>query len=408
MKKGVTFWKKVRLAVVYAAWPTVLLVIAGGVLFSLLWFKLGTLLPGLSPSEAIIQRHLALQDISLRSILDNPLFLPYSLVLYALQSLGLHGTLAVRGISAFIGTLTVICFYLIIRRWHTPRLAIFGTIMFAASSWFLNTARYGSADIMFSGIIFVLLAAILLQQSKHRKIMLTLTIFIGACYIYVPGMIWFLAIAGIWQSKRIRNELKRIPTWFTVVIALGGVIVIAPLVWGIYHTPSLVLPLLGLPNTLPNIADILQNIINIPTYIFVRGPNDPARWLPGTAYLDIFSSMMLFVGLYWAFFKRKLDRIRAITGLLLVGSLLVATGGPVNMALLIPFIYLLITAGMTFMLQQWFTVFPRNPIARTIGTSLLSLAVLASVFYNINHYFIAWPNTPSVRKIYSTQPLIIK
>jgi hypothetical protein len=406
MKRGASFWKKLRLAAAYASGPAVLLSIAGVFLYFLLWFKLGSLTPGLSQSEATIQEHLALRDISFRSILDNPLYLPYSIILYVLQAIGLHGSTAIRGVSATLGSVTVVCFYLIIQRWHTQRLAVFGTLLFGTSSWFLHTARFGGTEILYCSVIAVLLTGIWLQQTRYRRLMLAFVMLATTFYLYVPGMIWFILITGIWQSKRLMGEVKRVPLWFNLAVGAAGLLLLFPLVWSVARQPGLLKPLFGLPETVPAVGQVLQNIINMPVHIFVSGPDDPEKWLPGTAYLDIFSGMMLFIGLYLSIFRLGLDRVRATFGVLLIGSILVALGGPISMALLIPFLYLLVTAGMTFMLQQWFTVFPRNPIARTIGTSLLSLAVLVTVFYHVNHYFIAWPNAPAVRQTYDNEPLI--
>jgi len=406
MRKGQSIWRRFRLALVYAWRPALLLGFLASLLYFLLWFKLGTLTPGLSSSEATAQAHLALRDISFKSILDNPLYLPYSLVLYALQALGLHGPTALRGVSAMVGTISAVAFYMLIRRWHTPRLAIFGTLLFATSSWFLHLARYGSTDILYVGIIAVLLTGVWLQQSKRRRLMLAFVLVASTMYIYVPGMIWFILLTGIWQAKRLINEMKHVAWWYNIMIAVGGILLLFPLAWSVAKNPVLLKPLLGLPEKMPQLGDILQNLINVPVHIFVSGPQNPAIWLPGTSYLDIFSGIMLIIGIYWSLFRFRLDRVRITFGVILLGSVLIVLGGPVSMALLLVPLYLLITAGMTFMLQQWYTVFPRNPIARTTGTLLLSTAVLVTVFYHINHYFIAWPNTPSVREAFSQKPLI--
>jgi hypothetical protein len=407
MRKGKTFWRKFHLSVLYFWRPALLGGLLATLLYFLLWFKLGTLTGGLSESEAVMQRHLALQDITPRSILENPLFLPYSITLFVLQELGLHGPTALRGVSAIIGTASAVSFYLLIRRWHTPRLAVFGTLLFATSSWFLHLARYAATDILYVGIIAVLLTGVWLQHSKYRRLMLLFVVTAATLYVYVPGMIWFLAITGVWQYKRLISEMRYVRWWFNLLIIFGGILLLFPLGWSVAHNPLLLKPLLGLPEDIPSISQLLQNAINIHRYIFVKGPDDPAKWLPGTSYLDIFSAMMLVVGIYWSIFKLRLDRIRITYGVLAAGSFLVTLGGPVSMAILLPGIYLLVTAGMTFMLQQWFTVFPRNPIPRTIGTSLLTLAVLVSVFYQINHYFIAWPNAPVVRQTFIYKPLIV-
>ncbi len=406
MKRGKSFWGKLRLGIVYLWRPAILAGFLGTLLYFLLWFKLGSLTGGISATEATAQQHLAVRDISLRGIFDNPLYLPYSLILYILQTLGLHGPAALRGVSAVIATASAVSFYLLIRRWHSSRLAIFGTLLFTTSSWFLHLARYADTDILYVGIVAVILTGVWLQQSKYRRLMLAFVLIASTLYMYVPGMIWFIALTGIWQFKRLIKEMTHVRWWYNALIVLGGIALLLPMGWSVARNPELIRPVLGLPEVFPSLAQILQNLIDLPVNIFVSGPKDPAKWLPSTPYLDIFSSMMLIIGIYWSLFKIGLDRIRVTYGVLIAGSILIVLGGPVSAALLLPGLYILITAGMTFMLQQWFTVFPRNPIARTVGTSLLSLAVLIAVFYNINHYFIAWPNTPSVRQTFTHKPLI--
>jgi uncharacterized protein YqhQ len=86
-----------------------------------------------------------------------------------------------------------------------------------------------------------------------------------------------------------------------------------------------------------------------------------------------------------------------------MSALLVALNGPVPLSILIPFAYILIAAGITFMLQQWFTVFPRNPVAKNIGVAIMTLAVVTTTFYHINHYYVAWPNAPQTIKTYNQQ-----
>ncbi|MBA3758735.1 hypothetical protein H0X10_03835, partial [Candidatus Saccharibacteria bacterium] len=52
MKKGWTFWKKLKFAAIYAWRPALLVGFMGAFLYYLLWFRLGSLTPGLSSSEA--------------------------------------------------------------------------------------------------------------------------------------------------------------------------------------------------------------------------------------------------------------------------------------------------------------------------------------------------------------------
>jgi hypothetical protein len=65
-----------------------------------------------------------------------------------------------------------------------------------------------------------------------------------------------------------------------------------------------------------------------------------------------------------------------------------------------PFIFIMVAGGMALMLQQWFTVFPYNPVAKTLGAILMTLAVLVTSYYTITQYYIAWPNAPETKTVY--------
>ena len=89
-------------------------------------------------------------------------------------------------------------------------------------------------------------------------------------------------------------------------------------------------------------------------------------------------------------------------------TILECYAGPMNnqlyLFLMVPFLYLLIAEGMTLVLREWREVFPRNPIARFIGTILVSIAVLTTGLYHMNRYYIAWHNFPETRAIYKNPP----
>jgi len=86
---------------------------------------------------------------------------------------------------------------------------------------------------------------------------------------------------------------------------------------------------------------------------------------------------------------------------LIVGSLLIALGGGVSMSILMPFTYLLIAAGIGLFLDRWLKVFPRNTIAQAVSVGLVSLAVIAASWYGLRHYFVAWPNAPTTKQVFT-------
>ncbi len=376
----------------------------GLLLIGVMGFRLTTLLPGLSDAELAIQTQLANDSLTVKSLFDNPLFLPYNAVLLIMQKINADGILALRSLSVAIGLASVAGFYYVARQWFTERMALFGTLLFSTSSWFLHTARFGTPEVIYSSSIIVLAIGIWLQHSKRRIPLLSL-LALSLIYIYIPGFLWFIILAGFWQYKRILKELRRVPTWFKFVFPLAVTTVLSPLIWGIIKNPSLIKQLIGLPEQLPSLSEFGSNLLAVPLELVFKGPNDPARWLGEIPLLSLFGTVMLVMGLYWSFYKRTLDRVKMLAIILVIGSFLIASNGPVSSALLIPYIYLIITFGITLMLQQWFTVFPKNIIARTTGVVLLGAVIILTVFYNFNHYFIAWPQAPETRKAFSNPPV---
>lgn len=84
----------------------------------------------------------------------------------------------------------------------------------------------------------------------------------------------------------------------------------------------------------------------------------------------------------------------------LIGAILIALGGSLDLSIVMPIVYLWIAAGIAYLLQQWLVVFPRNPIARGIGYGLIIIAVSLSCAYNLRAYFVAYPHDPTNQSVF--------
>lgn len=362
----------------------------------LLWFQLGTLVPGLSESE-LAQTQAA---TSLHDLRTNPLNLPYKILQLGLHKLDLP-TPAVRLASTIVGVVVVGCFFYVLRSWYSRRVATLGTFLFASSAWFLHTARLGIEGIMYALPIALVAATIWLQRTRGGALPLLTGLLVAATLLYIPGMIWLIIPLAIWQFSNLTRFLMSHNPFVITLLVLLGLSIVAPLVFAFYQQPVLLKAYFGLPETLPAPLEIAKNLAKTPLMIVFRGPDTAEAWLGRMPLLSWFSITMLVVGCYAIWRKRVLDRAKFIAYVLAVGTILVALEGPVTMSVLMPFIYLIVAAGIALMLQQWFTVFPKNPVARTFGPTLMSIAVVMAAYYNINHYFIAWPNTPETKAAFS-------
>ncbi len=372
------------------------MIFVGGLLF----YKLGSLVPGFSPTEVA---NLA-QHQSLRAIANNPLNAPYKILHFILNSIYHQSPLASRAISSVIGLVTVGLFYYVVSRWHSRNTAILGTILFATSSWFLHFARLATPDVFLTLLVAALAYGAWIRKTQRSSLVIALGVVIICLLAYIPGLVWFLIFGIIWQRRAIDSHIKHAQIALLPATILG-LALLAPLVIALTRQPQLLKPFAGLPShSLPPAYDIFRHIINVPFQIFFRGPNDPTIWLGRLPLLDLFSASMSILGVYAIYYRLKLDRTKLIIGALVIGGVLVGLQGPVSSVLLLPFIYFLVTAGIAYMLNQWFSVFPRNPLAKTIGTSLIVITVALSSYYNLRHYFIAWPNAPVTKQTFNQQP----
>lgn len=372
-------------------------------IMALLFYKLGTLTPSISKAESPTLQHLVKKDLGIRDIAQDPKFLPYQLGIYIFEKLRIASPFAARSLSAAIGLAAVISFYYILSRWHSGKIALLGTLLFLTSAWFLHTVRLATTDATFLLLLPLVACGAWLNDTQRRDhFSLAAAALAAGILLYIPGMIWFILAGLIWQRKRVYLALSTLSVWQILLIGILGLLVLAPLVVIGIEQPLSLLNYLGLPDKLLHWKILVSALIDIPEQLFVRGPNNPSMWLGQLALLDAFTTAMFIMGLYASYFRLRLDRTKLLLFGLVVGSVLIVTGAAA-MSILLPFVYILVAAGIAFMLQQWFTVFPRNPLARSLGWGLISIAIVASCYYNLSHYFIAWPNAPATKAVFSEQ-----
>ena len=146
----------------------------------------------------------------------------------------------------------------------------------------------------------------------------------------------------------------------------------------------------------------LEALKSIPAAFLYSSSISPSYNLGSLPLLDAFSGTMLLLGLYSYRKKIRLERtIIYIVAFLCSVGLAVVNTNQLYLFLCLPFLYLLIGEGMSFMLTEWRSVFPRNPIARFVGTVLMSIAVIAACGYHLNRYFLAWMQAPETRAVYA-------
>ncbi len=361
---------------------------------ALAWFRLGTLVGGYSPDEiATLQA-----SMSFRHIIEQPLNAPFLILGRLLLLLGHDTAFWMRAAASVFGLLTLTVFYWLVRYWHGERSAVLGTILFGCSAWFLHTTRLGTPDVVLFSLIALVAGAIWLRRTENPIVLILMTL-VGTLLVYMPGMVWLILAGIIWQWRTILTLSKRyVP--LVAGCAVGALALLVPLVMAIIRTPHLALSIAGLPQGWPPLLESVRHLATIPLNLLVRGPLDPAHWLARLPILDAFSAAMLALGAYLYIRHIRLARVQLVIAALAIGAVLISLGGIVSLSIMVPFLYILIAAGLGFMLDRWYRVFPRNVIAQGVGVGLIAIAVAATCVYGLRRYFVAWPAVPATKQVF--------
>jgi Dolichyl-phosphate-mannose-protein mannosyltransferase len=381
-----TFWQQFLVYVVIV-----------GVVVGFLWYQLGTLVPGFSAAELMARGNANAAE----KIIADPLFLPHKLLQYLFMQTGNSGAFWMRSVSAIFGVIVLVIFYDIIRSWYTRRVALMAGFLFVSSAWFLHFARIGTPNVLFMLSIGLLWVGMKLRSAHAPRIRTILaSMVIVLCCLYVPGLAWLIIPMLVWQRKLIWEEFSKIPKLLSVVVGLGIFVSLTPLVYALVNTPSLVKAWLLIPNG-HDVGLWVSNAWHIPTWLSLRGPINPTYWLGHVPLFDVFSLSMLVLGLFVLNYYRLLDRVQALAAIIALSLVIVIFNGWIPLLIALPLFFVIIAAGIALFLQQWFTVFPRNPLARFVGVTAVSFLILLAGYYNYHAYFVAWPKATETKIVFS-------
>ncbi len=384
-------------------WPSIILhTLLFGFLAGLLVWRLGDLTPGYAAAE--VATHHA--STPLRAILDNPLNAPFTLINHALLYLNQHSLFLARTVSVGVSLVTLAVFFMLVRNWHGPRTAFYGSLLFGTSALFLHTGRLGT-PVVLSYLLFLLLAAGFWMKQSKSPWPVFFVCLLASLLLYVPGMIALLVVGAIWQWRTLDKVFKQ----HLGVVTAGAVVftaAVAPLAWAFYRTPELIKTWVGLPAGpgWPELIPTLKQIATVPVDILIRNnSSSPETWLGQAPLLDIFSLVMLGIGVIVYCKSLRLRRTQLLVAFTVLILTLIGLGGAVTLVVLLPFIYLMIAGGIYYLMSEWLSVFPRNPFARAVGLGLLSVIVLLAVTFHLRHYFVGWPQARATHQAFTIQKL---
>lgn len=366
-----------------------------GLGIAMVW-QLNSLLPGYSAHE--IAAYEASQN--LRSIWENPLNAPYHILVFSLGHAFGDTFLVTRLASVMLAWITLCIFCAILYRWHGTRTAVLGTLIFGLSAAFMHVGRLGTPEVCFFGLLALAGCGVWLRERKAGLAVIA-GLLLSAVLIYTPGMIWFLGIGLLWQW-RIIDQVFRKNLAAVTVGTIAFFAAIAPLAWRLYQRHDLIKDWLAIPDTWNQPMTFIKNLIDVVAQVFVRGQENPELWLGRLPVLGVFGVVMFILGAYVFIKYFKLARVKLFGGLMLLGSIAIAASNDlIPIIVLIPFIYLVVATGVGYTIDIWLSVFPRNPIARSIGTAMVCIVIGLACLYGMRSYYVAWPQAQATQEVFT-------
>lgn len=391
--------KKIWIVLLAMSRTVILACVGIGIVIGLMLFNLEGLTPGLSETEIATYQSAS----SLSVIGENIVNAPYKLAILFMTSV-FDSAFGLRLTGALIGGGSIVIFFLLARRIFELNIAIATSLMFATSSLLLAMSRIATPHVMLLSLLSIIAAGFYLRFSKRTDIGWVLAAFVVGLSLYVPGMVIFVLAAAIWQFKSIRRVLEQIKTPYVIAAAVVFGMLCIPLFVSLVRDISLWRGYIGLPEETVAAIDMLRFIGRNIASLFVFSQAGVTYWLGRQPVLDIFAAVMFVYGIYALIKQHRLERPWMIGGIFLLG--LAWTGITTNqygLLLLLPFVYMVVGFGIQQLANKWFTVFPKNPIARYSGAALIAIAVILSVNFQAHRYFVAWPNHDATKQLYSRQ-----
>lgn len=342
---------------------------------------------------------------SIQSVAQNPLYLPYKLVVLIFSQFS-DSIRPIRAISIVIFAICVIALFRIIKRWHSTSIALLTTPLFATSAYALAVGRLATPIILLISWPIIIALLLWLRHGSSKRIAPFILALIASGLVYIPGAPYFFLFLIALFYKQIKRAMSSFSSSTIGVSIFVALFVSTPLVTSFINQPGLFLDWLLMPNTI-DWVNVPRDILRIPSAFIYRAPIDPLLNVGRLPIFDVASGGLFLVGLYAYQRHIKLERTKVFIVAGLFGCLLGALGQlAAAIVLLLPFAVAIMAAGISYLLDQWYTVFPKNPFARSFGLLLIIIVVSASCYYQLTRFLVVWPQAPETRQIYNQSRLI--
>lgn len=316
---------------------------------------------------------------------------------YLLQDASIHlfgvSDFSIKLPSLVLAFISAAGLILLLRRWFKPRIALLASIIAVTTGQFLFIAQSGTPGILYVlwSVWLLLLGTLIAKDARLRTLWKVLFFIVVALSLYTPLSIYAIVALGIAAvlHPHLRFIVRQLSKPKLLIAGIIGLIIAAPLILGVVHTPELGLTLLGVPASWPNWGANLSTLVG--QYLGFAAQSTTGLMTP---VFGLGSMLIIGFGVY------KLVRTRDSTQSYLIIIWLIClipvlvTNPSFTSVTFLPLVLLLAT-GLESLLGYWYRLFPLNPYARLAGLIPLVVLVGALVLSGLERYVYGYHYDPS-------------
>jgi len=330
---------------------------------------------------------------------DTVINLPYHLL--QRLSLGVFGVshFSIKLPSLILGLLSALGMMILLRMWFRHNVAVISAVLVITTGQFLFIAQSGTPSIVYIfGSVWLLVAAMMVSRRLSKTTMWKVILFsIAALSLYTPLSFYVLAalLSAVILHPHLRFIVKQLSKVKLLVAALFALIILAPLVYILVRSPATALVLLGIPSAMPDIpANALQVLRQ---YLDFTMPGSGVLMTP---IYGLGSMLLIVLGMLHLFTTKYTARSYIITAWSVLLLPVLVINPSVTAVTFVP-ILLLMAMGISTLLSNWYTLFPRNPYARVAGLIPLAILIGGMVFSGVDRYVYGYLHDPRTASYFS-------
>lgn len=320
--------------------------------------------------------------------------LPYHLLQHASLSLFGISILSIKLPSIILAFLSIVGIVILLKQWFKPSISVLASLIAITTGQFLFIAQNGTADILyvFWPVWLMFIASVIPYQKQFRPLFIIAFCIMAALSLYTPLSVYVLIAftTAILVHPHLRYIVKKLPRFELINGAIVILLITAPLVISIVKTPELILTLLGIPSSWPNIATNLVSL-SVQYLGFAKLGNTTLI----TPFFELGSMLIILIGAY-RLIQIKETAKSHIIALWIICLIPVLVLNPTFTSITFLPLLILLASGLSKLLLYWYDLFPHNPYARVIGLIPIVILVTVLVFSGIGRYVYSYKYDPDI------------